>query len=287
MLEHAAVLVLCLAASCRCEEAASPAPPCSAHESIVLPQEAVKLDDAGTLSHGEHAYPASSYWTDDSGRTRGCICRVASKPCLRKCCGPGEIIAPADVFDRDKRCVPAGPLGPGPAELVPAEDRLSPGMLSAIDERPDLRHWFEVFEGLECDGEDRFILFLNPSEFAQDVHQLHTNGTLWVQEHSFLPVGSFCMDRQAGDPSGALVTLMCWTSEPDKPQGHIVHRIGAFLSLPFLAVTFVVYAIIPELRNIYGKTLMCYVFALLLAYTSLSLSYFSVLGFECAVIGKF
>lgn len=41
-------------------------------------------------------------------------------------------------------------------------------------------------------------------------------------------------------------------------------------SLPFLVITFCVYGFIPELRNLHGKSLMCYVFSLMTLYVSLS-----------------
>lgn len=41
-------------------------------------------------------------------------------------------------------------------------------------------------------------------------------------------------------------------------------------SLPFLLITFCVYGFIPELRNLHGKSLMCYVFGLSVLYISLS-----------------
>lgn len=34
------------------------------------------------------------------------------------------------------------------------------------------------------------------------------------------------------------------------------------ISVPFLLVTLIVYSLIPELRNLHGKCLMCYVFGL-------------------------
>lgn len=43
-----------------------------------------------------------------------------------------------------------------------------------------------------------------------------------------------------------------------------------FLSVPFLLATFIVYAFIPELRNVHGKSLMSYVLGLLVGYTILA-----------------
>lgn len=48
-------------------------------------------------------------------------------------------------------------------------------------------------------------------------------------------------------------------------------HLGMLLSVPFLLVTFFVYACIPELRNMHGKSLMCYVLGLAVGYTVLSL----------------
>lgn len=42
-------------------------------------------------------------------------------------------------------------------------------------------------------------------------------------------------------------------------------------SLPFLIITFAVYGFIPELRNLHGKSLMCYVLSLTILYVSLSI----------------
>jgi hypothetical protein len=43
------------------------------------------------------------------------------------------------------------------------------------------------------------------------------------------------------------------------------------ISIPFLIITFLVYALIPELRNLHGKCLMCYTVSLTILYAVLSL----------------
>lgn len=42
-------------------------------------------------------------------------------------------------------------------------------------------------------------------------------------------------------------------------------------SVPFLLATFIVYAILPELRNVHGKSLMCYLMGLAMGYTILAM----------------
>lgn len=64
------------------------------------------------------------------------------------------------------------------------------------------------------------------------------------------------------------------------------------ISIPFLIITFLVYAFIPELRNLHGKCLMCYTFAMTLLYTSLSMIQTQVFGMEpsqleCIALGYF
>lgn len=43
------------------------------------------------------------------------------------------------------------------------------------------------------------------------------------------------------------------------------------ISIPFLVATLIVYALIPDLRNIPGKSLMCYVLMLMVSYLALIL----------------
>jgi G protein-coupled receptor Mth (Methuselah protein) len=45
------------------------------------------------------------------------------------------------------------------------------------------------------------------------------------------------------------------------------HFLGLFVSLPFLIVTLLVYALIPELRNVHGKCMMCYLTNMVIGYT--------------------
>lgn len=63
---------------------------------------------------------------------------------------------------------------------------------------------------------------------------------------------------------------------------------GMLLSVPFLLITLFVYACIPELRNMHGKSLMCYVLGLTVGYTALSLVQMRLFAAEttpCVVAG--
>uniref|UniRef100_A0A182S9T6 G-protein coupled receptors family 2 profile 2 domain-containing protein n=1 Tax=Anopheles maculatus TaxID=74869 RepID=A0A182S9T6_9DIPT len=63
-----------------------------------------------------------------------------------------------------------------------------------------------------------------------------------------------------------------WIKETDEHlEVHRWHSLGMIISIPFLVATLIVYALIPDLRNIPGKSLMCYVFALTVSYVALIL----------------
>ncbi|XP_050072914.1 G-protein coupled receptor Mth2-like [Anopheles maculipalpis] len=63
-----------------------------------------------------------------------------------------------------------------------------------------------------------------------------------------------------------------WIKETDEHlEVHRWHSLGMIISIPFLVATLIVYALIPDLRNIPGKSLMCYVFALAVSYLALIL----------------
>lgn len=65
---------------------------------------------------------------------------------------------------------------------------------------------------------------------------------------------------------------------------------GMCFSVPFLILTFLVYAIVPELRNLHGKSLMCYVLGLIIAYTILINLQFGNMpsaNWACYTLGKY
>jgi len=61
-------------------------------------------------------------------------------------------------------------------------------------------------------------------------------------------------------------------------------------SIPFLLITFCVYGFVPELRNLHGKSLMCYVLGLMVLYICLSIvqldsGSLEVTKFACSFVG--
>lgn len=98
--------------------------------------------------------------------------------------------------------------------------------------------------------------------------------------------GSYCMgiDRDDETKNPVVVVLNCF-HQADPEIRFSVFPIGMIISIPFLLATFIVYALIPELRNVHGKSLMCYVFALTLAYAMLAFIQLSTSTESCRTGG--
>lgn len=73
------------------------------------------------------------------------------------------------------------------------------------------------------------------------------------------------------------VTFVCFNDD-DTEEIRTRYKVYATLlaiSAAFLAVTFVVYIFLPKLLNLHGKTLVCHVLSLFVAYSFLSVVQFA------------
>ncbi|XP_058800349.1 probable G-protein coupled receptor Mth-like 3 isoform X2 [Phymastichus coffea] len=250
---------------------------CPPNLSVAIPDDEYDILQDGRLIHHakSRSYPARSHWHDGKMR-RGCICHVSESPCLRKCCDAGQsVLTSASPDDPGHECVP-DPDAPKTIGL--SEDIVSSGMQAQLEARPGLHDWFTLVESPKC-ADNHSAMLLNPVDYPQeDRYTLNEDGSLSVAVLGSLPVGRFCMDHRVNTTSEIAVITCLFTEEhkakEEEDRMDSFHTVGYVLSLPFLAVTFVVYAIIPELRNIYGKTLMCYVISLLSAYIFMVVSSF-------------
>lgn len=70
----------------------------------------------------------------------------------------------------------------------------------------------------------------------------------------------------------------------------IINAYAMLFSIPFMMLTIIVYLAIPELRNQHGKSLVCYLFGLIVGYSMLCVNSLSanmdVYSVSCKVIGR-
>jgi hypothetical protein len=185
-------------------------------------------------------------------------CREA--PCVQKCCPVGEIMT-----------------GPGLCE--PSNFEFNPRFYNAVATDNVLKHVetavpsFAVLSNLNC-PDSKFIL--QPEETENDVSYLLLDGRLYAPGHFKHPLTTdrYCLEKVyiLDLKMDGIYTFLCFSDQPEEPSNipFILCSIGLITSSFFLFVTFLVYACLPSLQNLHGKTLMCYVVSLFAAYVCLS-----------------
>lgn len=249
---------------------------CQPFPSIVLERGETSRLANGSLVHDKLVYPAGSYQVVGN-ETRGCVCKL--RPCLRKCCRRNEILGAGDRPNCTR--LPSG--WPEP-DLVLGRAQLAMD-IQGVSRVSEL---FTVVEGMGC-SENASKYMLEPERYEEDMFVLERNGTLRTSLNQF-PAWAYCLDwKESFEKIGVLV---CVSADPaasneDQERQQDSYKIGIAISIPFFLATFLVYAIIPELRNLYGKTLMCYVACLILAYTFLVIAKLFYFPFSvCSTIGE-
>ncbi|KAH0946282.1 hypothetical protein HN011_011867 [Eciton burchellii] len=247
-------------------------PRCSPSFSVILDRKngvaMSRLLENGSFLHNDVVYPADLHWTDGN-LTYGCICRM--RDCINKCCHNDE------VLHRDHKNRMACQKISLHDKLESTKIRTSYLRLSADRMAEKIQHirklaeHFRLVEHL-VNCPNRTFTF-SPDDYEQDHIVLQANGSVVDVDGKIYPFWNYCIDWQSTlDRIGVVVCLMpdMQTASSNKEE-FTAHHVGIIVSIPFLVATFLVYAIIPELRNLYGKTLMCYVICLITAYIFLIL----------------
>lgn len=264
-------------------------PRCSKSLSRILENNNTRLPEDKSLYNWNDIY-----WTDGN-LTYGCICRLLE--CIRKCCGSDEVLR--EDFTKETVCEAwqggAATVKPIEKDLgtKPPDLRLSEEQLAQEINHLDkliLKTYFLLIPSQSVCTVGRYAL--NPRKFEEDKVTLQPNGSLINADGKIFQFWNYCIDWQV--TSDRIGILVCVTPEiqavSKSNEKYIAHHIDLMISIPFLFATFLIYAIIPELRNLYGKTLMCYVICLITAYIFLILAnyiYISPIRSLCFITGKY
>jgi hypothetical protein len=204
----------------------------------------LSLDDTHVL------YPPQYFWkklNDDNGpEVRGCLCLLRN--CIRKCC-PEE-----HTLTKERDCVPSNLtlLHPFAPQLID-EDTNNP--VTNVD--------VHTLYGDPCPDNS----YLLDPQADKDQFSLLLSGILTTSGEGNFTVANYCIEALEGKKE--ILPLLCFKEEGPPPPNTIIYllySIGMIISMPFLFVTFFVYAVISELRNLHGKSLMSHVSSLLTAY---------------------
>lgn len=250
--------------------------------SVILDVEIGVATANGSFFYNGTVYSADLLWTDGNF-TYACVCR--KRNCIKKCCRSDEVLR-----ENPEKKAMCQKMSQNNTELATRAARtpdlyLPPEkMAKEIRHIGKLRDYFLLVENeLVCSTNS---MLLNPNDFPEDNVILQANGSLLNSEKKDYPVWNYCLDWQVTyDQVGIMVCVIPETESPNETA----HFVGMIISIPFLVATFLVYAITPELRNLYGKTLMCYVICLITGYVFLILAnyiHISPMRELCVMTGK-
>lgn len=248
------------------------------------------FESNGSFFHDGVKYPPEFRWTEGNV-TYGCICKLYN--CLRKCCRNDEILRRSKNLKEpicQKR--PQNDSKLTSAENGTLDLRLSMNQMSKEIKHIDkLMEHFYLIQDNFCPSQKYYDI--NPDDYGEDTIILQANGSFMDFYGKIFPFWNYCIDWKV--TVNQIGILVCWMPEmesAEKSNEEIYmthHHVGIIISIPFLIATFLVYAITPELKNLYGKTLMCYVICLIIAYIFLILvSYIQIalIPVLCYITGK-
>ncbi|XP_035790065.1 G-protein coupled receptor Mth2-like [Anopheles albimanus] len=197
-------------------------------------------DEAGRVEYGGVLYSSSQYFQDGSVR-RGCVCLV--RQCIYVC------------------------------EAEEWESTESKQVYANVSDADG-----KNYRRVDLAADHRFYLILGKRNCSEDWTPIEHNelnitskGELKVNAHFGEVINNyenFCLIPN--DVTGEFDACY-FLPEPSDLQ-HTVYAFGFLVSLPFLVATFLVYAILPELHNLPGMSLMCYVTSLAVSYLLLALA---------------
>ncbi|KAJ9592790.1 hypothetical protein L9F63_015568 [Diploptera punctata] len=243
----------------------------------------VNLEDISLFNNGSLLLNSSlldTYCLDNTvnGKMIVKACLDAEKECshrscVQKCCQDGYGM----IFERS--CEPSKfDFNPQFHHLAEVVNYIGPS--------------FGILSNFSCKN-DKFVLL--PKTFDEDKNYLQVGGTLYVPAYKQLSNFSreqYCLERVLVPDNGmdGIYAFLCFPE--DEPEElslqFLLLSLGLIISSIFLLLTFLVYACLPSLQNLHGKTLMCHVASLFAAYVCLSMGQLGTYNFSigvCATIG--
>jgi hypothetical protein len=199
-------------------------------------------------------------------------------PCVQKCCPDGYGMI------ESKSCRPSDfDFNPQFYNIVSANGGFE--LVEAVVPS------FAILSNLEC---DKFIL--RPESTEGDFSYLEVDGRLYVPKHAapHLTTDKYCLEKVffPEDEMEGIYTFLCFPEDDiveDTSLQFTLCSLGLIISSVFLLATFLVYACLPSLQNLHGKTLMCHVVSLFAAYVCLSVAQLGGENldlFICAAVGE-
>ncbi|XP_050546918.1 G-protein coupled receptor Mth2-like isoform X1 [Daktulosphaira vitifoliae] len=227
---------------------------CKMNTTKIVPQENVTFvgDVLWTMELPPKAYPISAYRRIDK-EYELCICEV--ELCVQKCCNLNQVFG--------KKGCAANNDTLDASFIVP---KYVNG--SGIVEEHESDRFYLVYAKPKCKAGK---LVLDPKKIPKDNYRISDSGHLTKENGEIITApDQYCVDNFITYKQ--VIPLLCFEEKINLviPENNslLIYKIAMFISLPFLMVTFFIYALIRELRNLQGKSLICHIGSLTIAYAS-------------------
>ncbi|XP_015595599.1 G-protein coupled receptor Mth2-like [Cephus cinctus] len=209
------------------------------------------LNGYSILANGSFYHEGSLYDLDVlllHNDTISCPCETSL--CVRKCCPVDQV---SIIRENRAECVSMN-------RPIPALRLKDQEMAPELHGISNLSQVFHIIQNRYCPYGS---IQLHPERFIEDKFVLQINGSISTVSDK-IQNSKYCMDWE--ENLNNITVFVCAELGATAVVVEPLFPLGMITSVPFLVATFLVYAIIPELRNIYGRTLMCYVASLISAY---------------------
>ncbi|XP_015189497.1 PREDICTED: G-protein coupled receptor Mth2 [Polistes dominula] len=182
--------------------------------------------------------------------------RICSdKLCIRKCCPEDEFFI-------------AGQFGCNKLnnETYVKHGKFHETLLNVSKHRNSFTNGYGILVGVPCGKQGKYILGPN------DTYSLTSKGYLDHVQARIYNHHEYCMEMYRNYPDEGFYPFVCF--EENEKQCELrcnIYTILQLISCGFFFMTLIVYACLPVLQNLHGKTLMCHVAHIFCAYFSLAI----------------
>lgn len=259
------ILLLALINWCECYGNNSNVP-CNFWETVNITN-GIRNDD-GSITHNRITYTEQDYaefnYTflnkthrkDVEPHLRACTCN--DKPCVRLCCEPGQVYRPGI------RCHPYKGAFDVPIDVYKGHNEVA---------KVQLEEYFSHTWSKPCDQVYMPTSMLKNLTKVEDEWRLLENGrVLHVNKQQIHEQNDYCLmiTEQQHTRQLSAKLVLCFGKSPSDIK-YTLLPYCMLASIPFLLATFFVYVCLPELRNMHGKCLLCYLIGLTVGYFTLAL----------------
>ncbi|XP_055318309.1 G-protein coupled receptor Mth2-like isoform X2 [Sitodiplosis mosellana] len=180
---------------------------------------------------------------------RGCLCN--QRPCIRLCC----------------------PIGSFYDATVTGKRKCSQNESAHQFESDVFDHTQNKVQKVVLDQHFEYVDDKPCSNYYLAGEYNLTNTGLIMYENKTVSHSQYCLMATPDHEThkAKLNLVMCFKTPDQLNTRLLIFSYGMLLSVPFILATILVYICLPELRNLHGKCLLCYLIGLVFGYTAMGL----------------